>query len=207
MTIMEPLQPKTHHGMLEVFIYALYHSQEDCKASDGHKTPVYNLDFSLLAGLLFNKEIHGTKPFLPPVKGVMNWLLGQHTGSEPYFLAVSGAMYFEFLDYLNHILHSLRYRIPASVDEIMGRQLTQNSVQLIENLSVLTKKGAIDQITHPATQLLHYVNQEVIHGVGDYLARPTGGDIRKIKESFDAIVEAQSRLRLDRDFASSGISG
>lgn len=175
----------------------------DLQSARGHHTPIYNLDFSLVASTLFPGASPTTKPFLPNTREVGEWILEEYENTEPYILAVSGAMYYEFLDQLHHRVETLRFILPrydsGNFETMIRKELLQPSAQLISNLLLLTSKGREVAITQPAERLLVLLRSQKLKGLGDFVQLPGPANLAEIKIEFDRIVHTQKQLRLTAD--------
>ncbi len=184
---------------------------DDLKVDLKHRTPIYNLDFSVLVGTLFNRGEPGVQPFLPGSRAAMSHILSHLDHTEPYVLAISGTVYYEFLDQLAHILDSLervrelktlRSQIPDVTEQTFEhlldeRHFLQTTSELTARLSTLTQEGRDRHIAEPARKLLEYLKTNKIHGIGDYLGPPRASV--NLPAEFHKIFRTQVDLRLKRD--------
>lgn len=191
------------------------HTIADLDSAEKNKTPLYNLDFSVLIGVLFDRKEFGVSSFLPDARAVMSHILGEHDHTEPYILGISGTVYYEFLDQLVHILDSvegfrdsevIRNQIPNVTPDTVaalfeGKRFEQKTAELKSNLAVLTKQGREARITQPAKKLLAYLEDKKLYGIGDYLSPPLASV--NLPYEFNKIFRKQVDVRLPREHSRS----
>lgn len=183
------------------------HTLNDLNVDRKHGTPIYNLDFSVLVGNLFNHPDPAVKSFLPGPRSAMSYILDNLDHTEPYILTISGTVYYEFLDRIAHLLGSLerlpiRGQIPTVDEDNLVRlldqeHLLQRTQDLTARLNALTLEGQNAMMVQPAKKLLRHLKEEKLHGIGDYLSPPTSS-VNLLKE-FNKIVQAQKNFRRKRD--------
>jgi len=192
-------QLKMLGGISHILAQCIY----DLKGTDTHRTPIYNLDFSLLAAMLFPGVDSAAKSFLPNTREIGDWIVEHYDNTEPYVLAVSGAMYFEFLDQLHHRVESLHVSLPRYTSEnfltVIRKELLQQSQELIDKLTLITQKGTEAMIVQPTERFLKLIKESKLKGLGDFLQMPSKADLFGIKQEFDQIVNTQKSLRLASD--------
>ena len=170
----------------------------------------YNLDFSLLCPILFDRAPVSSKAFLTSVKEGMRRVL-EGTSTEQYYkLAVSGPTVIEIFDQLDHVLRGLpdlQQRIPNlrnrynRKDETILRGAVKTSQEIrrdLSDLSILTERGQDQRMRGPINKFLQLLDSGAVCGIGDVVDRDL---IRREtnKAAFDRFVDEHNARRGQTD--------
>lgn len=164
--------------------------------------PLYNIDFSLLCPLLFNKPAPASKNFLTSVKEWMPHVL--ESESKKYFeLIITGPTFWEFLDQLIHIIELYQYSIPAYIKKHGNRFLKKKdwvqTNEISNKLYALSSEGFNYIVNTPIEKLVKLLDNEIILGIGDIMEPPSNANIDKMSRNFIPFLEIQKKYRLKKD--------
>lgn len=176
----------------------------DLNQSFSGRLPIYNIDFSLICPLLFEKPVEGSKEYLVSSKDLMNRILDSDGFDGVCHIAISGATYYEFLDQLEHTRHCIQTKLPRIINRNIESILNDNdflmkSDNIRDSLLVLSKKGYKTRIKEPIQKLRILIEKNAINGLGDFLEPPSKKDIEKIRPLYEQILRDQTTFRLRKD--------
>jgi hypothetical protein len=190
--------------LLKKFRMTVSHACEDSEAASESTPPIYHLDFSLLAPILFTAPGSLSKPAMPGTIDAVRYLTQSGYTPDSYRLTISGTTYYEFLDRLNHQMDAIE-RVPRLATDVIKRlvdgDLLTRSARLSHDLSLLTEDGGEAQTTKPAKRLLEMLNLKVLRGLGDYVQPLDRINSDRVKLTFDRIYAEQRNARLRKDVA------
>ena len=195
-----------HVRQLSYFARAFGDCIADVKAFRAGDRIYYNIDFSLLCPILFDRTPAGAKEFLFSTKDRMNRVLENVAATEHFGLVVSGATVIEFFDQLDHMYRSLptlAERLPslrdryAISDENFLREALKTSGEIkrdLHDLSLLTQKGQDQRLRAPVNKLLKLFDTGALAGIGDVV---DGDLVRKQTDSslFEKFVAEHTQKR------------
>lgn len=195
-----------HTQQLRYFARALGDCITDVRDTRAGIRLFYNLDFSLLCPLLFDRVPLGSKAFLTSVREGMERVMANATSEQYYGMTVSGPTVIEFFDQLDHLfrgLPDLQQRIPSlrnrynRKDETILRGALKTSQEIrkdLKELSILTEKGQDQRIRGPINKFLHLLDSGAVCGIGDII---DGDFVRRETNTatFDRFVEEHNTRR------------
>ena len=190
-----------HVKLLSYYVRALSDGLDDLKAHRSGVPLYYNIDFSLLCPVIFNRRPLGSKDFLMKSKDGMSTVLSKGLNEGHFNIVMSGATLLEFFDQLNHMLSSYEDRVTGIIDKYRRtnptdlRELIVSSDDIRNELSIITNRGVEDEIRQPINRLLGYLDSGTVRGIGDVI------DAQELRgasdpEKFNSFFEQQRAKRL-----------
>lgn len=193
-----------HVRLLSYYVRAISDGLEDLKAQQEGIPLYYNLDFSLLCPVLFNKTPVGSKDFLMKSKDGMSTILSKGLDEGHFNIVMSGATLLEFYDQLNHLLAGYHARVSGVVQKYKEinpsdlRDLIVSSDHIRNELAIITARGVDGEIRQPINRLLGYLDKGTVRGIGDVVdAESLRG--KSNVEQFNSFFEQQRARRLKQE--------
>lgn len=198
--------PRLLYDIFAANRHILVYSIDDLLSNSRHVTPVYTLDFSVMASTLFNESGENIKEFVQETRAPMTYITSQYTPNESYVVGIGGPFLYEFLDQLRHKadhLGNLKSLVPnlqlGDLNRLIRNYITPDSRKLLELLYSITLQGIADTITAPVQRLDNLITKGVLHGIGDYIKDAPSVDPAIVKTKVDALVREMADNRLSQD--------
>jgi hypothetical protein len=182
---------------------ALAESSEDLIARRHGSDVLYNLDFSLLAPILFDRPSAGSKEFIVEAARATEHVLDADYSERPFQIVLSPFTIAEFFDQIQHALghvNSPHFEWYGAVDFGLLREELMTSARLRADLQAFTERGIRATLERPFERLLDLLDRGAVCGIADVM---DVGSLRNEAEGgaaeFDALFKEQRAARLERD--------
>ena len=203
-----PTTPEYFCQALERTSFNLAYALTDANENQKHITPIYNLDFSLLAPILFQSSAPGAKAFIPDVREVTSRVLGNSATQVPFTLAIGAPFYYEFVDQLHHkseailsVRDTLSHLNSGDIKRLLEEEISSTTKELLGKLELITDTGIEQQIWQPVSRLKTLLEDGKVHGLGDYISPHSLFHGSDVQIKFDEIVADMRAKRLQWDLS------